>query len=440
MSLVFELAVIVFLVVLNGAFAMSEMAIVSSRRARLAALAAQGKRGARAALLLADNPSRFLSSVQIGITLVGILSGAYSGATLSEQFAAWIAATSPWLAPLAEALAMAVVVGAITYASLIIGELVPKQIALSNPEAIAVKVARPMLLAARLAAPLVWVLEHSSRLVLGLCGVVRKDGGVTHDDVKAVIAEGAQSGALHPREKDLLAGVMRFGERKIKAVMTPRQRIEWLDLTWDDDALHAALRRSRRSRLLVCRDGLDDVLGVVRTQDVLALLLDGGPLALDGMAQPLTVVPDNSPAIRVLDQLLRAPEQMALVVDEYGCVEGIVTPTDILAVLSGAGGAMLGAGGVGIQADGENVWLVDGDAGIDVAAELLDCPLLRSGQGDYVTMGGFILARSRAIPQIGDRFEWDGWRFEVAAMSGRRIVRLKVSRLADLPALDGLPA
>lgn len=432
MSFAFEISIIVLLVLLNGWFAMSEFAVVSARRARLAARAADGSKGARVALKLAENPARFLSSVQIGITLVGILAGAFSGATLAEKLAAWIAAQLPALAAASHAIAIALIVGAITYASLIVGELVPKQIALANREGVAAFVARPMAAMARVASPLLWVLEHSSRLVLKLLGVSRADGdSVTEDEVKAMIAEGTRTGVFEPREKELMLGAMRFGDRKVRAVMTPHHDVVSLDLTWEAERLLGAVRASHHSRYPVYRGDPHEVIGVLQVKDLLDLVIEGNHLDAASAVKPIEVVPDHVPALQVLEILKRSSIHMALVVDEYGSVEGIVTATDILSAISGTfhehGQDSQGS----IVRRGDGSWLVDGDVAADLVAESLHCRAMAEGDEDYATLAGFVLARMRRIPSAGEHFEEDGWRFEVVDMDGRRIDKVLVSRVEE---------
>lgn len=426
MSSVMEVAVIALLLLLNGFFAMSELAIVSSRKARLAADAADGRKGSRVALQLADDPGRFLSSVQIGITLVGILAGAFGGATLARTLAAALA-DAPVIGPYAEAAALAVVVGAITYASVIIGELVPKHVALANPERIAALVARPMAAVAVAAAPLVWLLEASSRLVLTLLGVSKADRRhVTEEEVKALIIEGAESGAIEPEEKEMMAGVLRLGGRRIRGLMTPRHEIEWVDLAWDADTIRAKLKASHHSRYPVCRGNPDDVLGVLQAKDLLNACLEGG-MDVAALVQPIEAVHDNSPALGVLDVLKHSPIHMALVVDEYGSVEGIVTATDLLAAIVGT----LSEHGeeyepeIAQRADGS--WLMDGDVPVDLAADRLGLRRLEA-EGEFSTLAGFFISLSRTIPSPGDHVSWGGWRFEVMDMDGRRIDKLLVQR------------
>lgn len=427
MHIAFEIAVIIGLVLLNGWFAMSELAIVSARRARLAARAAEGSKGARAALDLAEHPTRFLSSVQIGITLVGVLAGAYSGATLAEQLSTWLGTNFSLSPAAASGLAIALVVGAITYASLIIGELVPKQIALANPESVAERVSRPLALVARLAAPLVWLLDHSSRAAIRLLGIRKsEDQTVTEEEVKAMIAEGTESGIFEPEEREMIAGVMRFGDRRVRAVMTPRADLDWIDLNWEPAEIVRVLRTGRHSRLPVCRGDFDEVVGVVQVKTLLDTLLEGRPLDVAGAVRPLEVIHDGAPALHVLEVLRRSESHMALVVDEYGSVEGIVTAADILEAILGSLGPEDDAPALTPRDDGS--WLVDGDLGADLAAERLGCRVLTSGGGDYHTVAGFLLSEFRSIPTAGDHFTRDGWRFEVVDMDGRRIDKVLISR------------
>lgn len=432
MSISFEIAVIFLLVLLNGLFAMSELAIVSARKARLAAKAEEGSKGARIALKLQENPARFLSSVQIGITLVGILTGAFSGATLAEHLAVWLAETFPETAAASEILSIILVVGVITYLSLIAGELVPKQIALANPEGIAILAARPMALVAKSASPLVWILERSSKLMLKILGVRKSTAqAVTEEEVRAMIAEGTESGIFEPQEKELISGVMRFGDRKIKAIMTPRNQIVSIDLEWDRDRIAATILECPHSRIAVTKGKSEEVLGVLQAKDVADAFLAGKPFDPASLVKPVEVVHDNAPALSVLDTLKRSPIHLAVVVDEYGGLEGIVTMADILSAIVGS---LFEHGeeyeGVLIQRE-DGSWLVDGDAAVDMVAERTGCRVVVQDKGDYVTLAGFILSKSRSLPSTGERFDWDGWRFEIVDMDRRRIDKVLISRLEN---------
>ncbi|WP_043741096.1 hemolysin family protein [Novispirillum itersonii] len=428
MSMAFEIAVIAFLVLLNGWFALSEMAIVSARKARLIPRINEGSKGAEIALRLSENPGKFLSSVQIGITLVGILAGTYSGATLTDPLADWLNGY-PLFAPVSAPLAMVISVGAITYASLIIGELVPKRLALSNPERLAILVAPPMALIARLASPLVWLLEASTHGVLRLLGAHdQREDEVTEEEIKALVAAGTENGVLKPEEQELISGVIRFGDRKIKAIMTPRSDVELIDLTWDRERMLRTMRNSLHSRLPVCEGGPDNFVGVIQSRDLLNAYLDGQDFDIAASLRSVPVVHDNSPALVVLDMIKQSPIHMAIVADEYGGMEGIVTASDILSSIVGALSEHGEDYGVDPVQREDGSWLLDGDTPVDLAAERTGCAAIALDTRTYSTIAGFVLARAAKIPETGDVFVWDGWRFEVVDMDGRRIDKLMVSK------------
>ena len=432
MGYLFEIGVIFILLVLNGLFAMSELAVVSSRRPRLEAMAAKGSKGAATVLKLAANPGRFLSSVQIGITLVGILAGAYSGATLSEPFAQFLISEGVPTS-FASALSIAVVVGLITYFSLVIGELVPKQIALANPEVVAAVMARPMLGVAFIATPVAFILERSSRLIISALGLKSTgQSAVTEEEIKAVIAEGTSSGILEPEEKELMAGVMRLADRSIRAVMIPRPDITGIDLEWDDRRIIEAIANSSHSRYPVFTGSIDMVQGVIQAKDLLDQRLKGEPLDIRSRIRQVDMVPDTASALDVLDTLRRSPLQKVMVIDEYGSVEGMVTAADILTAIVGnlGGEADEEVSEIVRRADGS--WLIDADLGVDLVAEKIDCKGLDDPERDYETLAGFVLSVTKAIPSTGDVVDWRGWRFEIVDMDGRRIDKVLVTAPAQL--------
>ncbi|MBS1182361.1 MAG: corC [Proteobacteria bacterium] len=427
MGYLFEIGVIFVLLILNGVFAMSELAVVSSRRPRLEAMAAKGSKGAATVLKLAANPGRFLSSVQIGITLVGILAGAYSGATLSEPLTQFLLAQGVPVS-VANVLAIALVVGLITYFSLVVGELVPKQIALSNPEAVASLMARPMLRVAFIAAPVVFILERSSRFIIGTLGIKStSESTVTEEEIKAVIAEGTNSGILEPEEKELMAGVMRFSDRSIRAVMIPRPDITGIDLDWDDRRIIEAIANSSHSRYPVFTGSIDMVQGVIQAKDLLDQRLKGEALDLRSRIRQVDMVPDTASALDVLDTLRRSPLQMVMVIDEYGSVEGMVTAADILTAIVGnlGGEDSEEASEIIERADGS--WLIDADLGVDLVAEKIACQGLNDPDRDYETLAGFVLSVTKAIPSTGDVVDWRGWTFEIVDMDARRIDKVLVT-------------
>ena len=430
-----ELVVILMLLVINGVFAMSEIAVVTSRKIRLEQRAGDGDKGAAAALALAREPAQFLSTVQVGITLVGVLAGAFGGATLSEKLAPVIADV-PTLAPYADTLAFAIVVGAITYLSLIVGELVPKRIALGAPERIAIAVARPMRAISRITAPLVKVLTGSTNLMLRLLGVrPHAEAGLTEQEIRAVLEQGAEAGVVHATEHEMVESVFRLGDRTARALMTPRPDVEWLDLADDGpDAgaqLSAELREARRSPLLVCDGDLDHVVGFVHAEDLLARSLGGEALdhaAIRAAVRPPLFVPASMPVLQLVESLRASRRHAAVLLDEYGGTTGIVTLHDVLEAIVGdlpRSEEEVEEPAIVRRADGS--WLVEGGMPVeDIAAEL-DLDLRDDGgPADYQTLAGFVLARLGRVPVAGDGFAWHGRRFEVVDMDGRRVDKVLI--------------
>ncbi|WP_211861493.1 hemolysin family protein [Neoroseomonas soli] len=427
MGLALEIGVILVLVLLNGAFAMSELAIVSSRRSRLMALQRQGSVGAEAALALADDPQRFLPTVQVGITMVGIIAGAFGGARLSGTVGEAFNAI-PGVAPYGVEIGFALVVILITYLSLILGELVPKQVALRNPERVAVAVSRPLAALARYSAPVVWVLGKSSAFVLRFFGpAVPGEQSVTEEEVKAVVAEGAQAGALETEEQHMIERVLRLADKPVRALMTPRNDLAWLDRSDPPEESAARLRASDVTRFVVADKRVDNVVGVVVAKDLLDQMLEGKPMSLAAvMRQPL-VLPDTLTALDALERLRGDRLGMALVMDEYGSFEGVVTASDLLeAIVGDLGPVELPRDGVAVErADGS--LLLDGSMPSDELRARLELPEL-PGAGTYHTVAGLMLALLKRVPKEGDRIVWAGWRFEVVDMDGRRVDKVLAMR------------
>lgn len=414
-----EIAIIIALTLVNGCLAMAELAVVSSRPMRLQAM---GGRGAQAALRLAENPGRFLSSVQIGITLVGILNGAFSGATLGLRAGAGLAALGVPAAVAAPA-GVGLVVAAITFLSLIMGELVPKQIALANPEKVAARVAPAMTRIARIAAPVVWLLDGTGRLVLSMLGIRRQDAGtITDEEIRLTLAEATQAGVLLPAEKAMISGVMRVADRTARAMMTPRRDIEVLDLSEGTDALMEIARQARVSRLPVIDGDPDDVKGVIALRDLLprdGILPDPASVIRDA-----PVVLDTASAVDVIGRLRTTPTRMALVYDEYGHFEGVVTAMDLLGAITGDFIDIEGEEPDMIRRE-DGSWLVSGSENADEFAGETGYAL---PAGDFSTVAGLVLHLLGRIPQTGEVFTTpDGWRFEVADMDGLRIDKLIVT-------------
>ena len=413
-----EIAIVLLLTVLNGMLALSELAVVSARPARLKVMADGGSRGARIAIDLAEEPGRFLSTVQIGITLVGVLSGAFSGATLGERFSAWLL-TRGLSEGTADALGFGIVVATITYLSLIIGELVPKQIALRDPERVASKVAPAMVVLSKLAAPIVWFLDKTGRMVLRLLGQHGEaDESVTEEEVRSIIAEAESAGVLEAEEKSMISGVMRLADRSARGLMTPRRDVELLDVGDELSALLAKAGASRRSRLPV-RDGSDDsIIGVVAARDLFRAAALGYPVDLKAMVQTVPVVSDNAEAFDVLKAIRGSTAHMALVFDEYGHFEGIVTTGDVLAAIIGAYEAEDEDEPAAVRRD-DGSWLIAGWMPVDEFADATGAPVDKDAT--YKTAAGFMLDGFGHLPKVGESFEDAGWRFEVVDRDGLRI-------------------
>ncbi len=425
MSIVVEILVITLLIGLNALFALGELALISSRRARLAVMARQGVRGAELARRLAEDPQRFLPTVQVGITLIGILAGVFGGARIAEHVATWLMRLA-MPRRLAEELALAVIVVVITYLSMVFGELVPKQLALRRPEATAAAMAGPIATLARLAAPVVWLLGRSSAAVLRLLGQRGAPlPSVTEEELKALLAEGTQSGALEAEERDIIERVLRLADKKVRAIMTPRTDIVWIDRTDPPAAVAATIRDSQHSRFIVCDGSVDNVVGVVQAKDVLDRILEGGPLAIASALRQPAVVPDTISALDVLGRLKTDPMGLALVMDEYGSFEGVVTAADVLAAIVGE--AADGGSETGEAHPTVGAVVLDGMMPADEAKAQLGLPDLPA-PGSYHTVAGLLLALLRRVPQTGDRIVFGGWRFEVLEMDGRRVARVRASR------------
>jgi putative hemolysin len=427
MAIGLELLLILLLVLLNGAFAMSELAIVSSRRTRLSAMQRKGSAGAAAALALADDPQRFLPTVQVGITLVGILAGAFGGARLSGVLADALTLV-PVLAPFAAQIAFALVVMLITYLSLILGELVPKQLALRNPEAVAVIVSRPLSWLSRATAPAIWVLSASSAAVLRLFGRHDpSDQAVTEEEVKAVVAEGATSGAIETEERHMIERVLRLADKPVRALMTPRTELEWIDRTAAPEDIAARLRGAGVTRFVVADGRVDNVVGVVAAKDLLDQLLEGGPMSVARATRQPLVLPDTLSALDALERLRNDAIGMALVLDEYGSFEGVVTASDLLeAIVGELGEAPQEASEPAVRRHDGSL-LLDGMMPSDELKARLELPDLPR-EGTYHTVAGLMLALLQRVPKEGDRIAWAGWRFEIVDMDGRRVDKVLASR------------
>ncbi|MGL5164910.1 MAG: hemolysin family protein [Afipia sp.] len=419
-----ELGIVTVLIVINGLLAMSELAIVSSRPARLMGLVEKGVSGSRRALALASDPGKFLSTVQIGITLVGVASGAFSGATLGARLSAWLASLG--LSPgVADAVGVGVVVTLITYASLIIGELVPKQIALRDPEAVAVKVAPAMVVLAKISSPLVWVLDRSGKALLWVLGQ-RGDAEekVSEDEIRTLVVEAENAGVLEPGEKEMIAGVMRLGDLPVGAVMTPRHEVSMVNLSDPPEVIRLAFRQSTHSRLPVF-DG-EETLGIVQAKDMLNAYLANEVPDIAKLVRDAPVIPETLDARDVVAILRDSPVHMGLVHDEYGTFQGVVTSADILESIVGSFHTEEGPAEPAFVKRDDGSFLISGWMPALEFAHLLDIELPASRP--YQTCAGYLLEKFGAIPAVGQIISADGWKFEIMDLDGRRIDKVLASK------------
>lgn len=433
---VMEPLVIVVLVLSNGLLAMSEIALISSRRARLRRIAGERRRGARIALALLDQPTRFLSTVQIGITLVGIVAGAYGGVTIGERLGVRLNEL-PGVAPHGTAIGVGLVVVAVTWLSLIFGELVPKRIALHDPERVSALVAPLMALLARLAAPLVWVLEVSTESVLALLRL-RGTGRapVSEDEVKALVAEGTRAGIFLPQEREMIEAVLRLADRPVRVIMTHRADIVWVDVRDGRRQLAERLGKLAHARYPVCDGSLDRPVGVVHAKRLLHRVLHGGELAVQAAMVPPLVVPEWMPALEVLERFRATGVHMAIVTDG-GATVGLVTPNDVLESIAGELPERGEQPAPGIVQRDDGSWLVDGNLPLDELEDRIGLKGLRGAgdDADYVTVAGLLLQALGELPEAGRHVELAGARFEVVDMDGPRIDKVLISPLLE-PAGD----
>jgi putative hemolysin len=417
---------ILVLVVLNGVLSMSELAIVSSREARLKALARNGSRGAQTALDLAADPGRFLSTVQSGITLITFLNGAFSGATLGEPAAERMQLLG-LDAETAHTLGFTLVIVVTTFVSLVIGEIVPKQIALRSPEPIAVTVSRPMHWLSRITAPFVWLLDKTSALIFRLFGFDRESKShVTAEELHLVVAEAQTAGVLEESERAIISGVVRLADRPVREVMTPRTEVEWIDIAASEEEIRAALVGTQHSRIPVADGSVENIVGVIVARDVMAALLEARSVDVRKLSRQAQVIPDLMDAMDALAVLRSADVPLALVHDEYGHFDGIVTPGSILGALAGTFANDVEEGEDAPLVEREDgSWLVSGAASADLLSDRLGVRM--PADRDYSTVAGFALSVLKHLPETGEIFRHDGWSFEVVDMDGRKIDKLIAS-------------
>src|ERR1700732_52385 len=425
--LTLNLSIVLLLIVVNGFFAMAEIALVASRNARLRPLAEAGNPGAQAALELKANPSRLLATVQVGVTVIAILLGTFGEATLGEALQRHLESREGWPARYAHVISMAVVVIGIAYFSLILGELVPKRIALLHPERIAAALARFMRAVARVGAPIEWFLSASTDFVLRLLPV-RSQGAapVTDEEITFMLREGVATGHIPLAETAIVEMALRLGDRRASAVMTPRTQIEWLDLDDSEEDNRRKIRESNYSRFPVVQGGSQQVNGIVQAKDLLAACLAGQPLDLRAATRPPLYLPNTVTVLRVLEVFKTSGEPMALIVDEYGDLEGLVTPSDILETLVGDIPGSPEADQRIVRRDDET-WLIDGMVGLDELKQVVGISRLPGEDPDFHTLGGYLMARLNRVPMEADRISAGDWRFEVVKMDGRRVDRVLVT-------------
>jgi putative hemolysin len=422
-----QLAVVLLLILLNGFFALAEMAVISARKARLQHAAELGRRGAQLALDLKRDPSRFLSTVQIGITVIGVLASAFGGATLADTLAHHLSTIPGWAA-YSGSIAFALVVIAISYLTLIFGELVPKRIALGRPEFIAARLSGALRAMAQIVGPIEWFLSASSNLVLRLVpSRTAEPAPVTEEEIGLMLREATAAGHFEAAETAIVQMALRLGDRRLGAMMTPRTQVEWLDLTDTVEENRRKIRDSAYSRFPVVEGGSQQVIGVVQVKDLLSATLAGRPFDIRGSVKPALYIPDTVTALRALEIFKQRGEPMALVVDEYGDFEGIVTLNDLLQTLVGDIAAPGEPGTAAVVRREDGSFLVDGMMPVDEVTDLTGLPELPGETtGDFHTLGGFVMSRINRIPATGDRVELGGFSFEVVSMDGRRVDRVLI--------------
>lgn len=423
-----ELFILIVLVLLNGVFAMSELAIVSAKPPRLKVRADRGDKGARAALKLMEDPSRMLSTVQIGITLIGVVAGAYGATAIADDLSPIIADAMPQFSAFADDTAFGIVIVGTTYLSLVLGELVPKRIALLAPEALAGLVARPMARVAQFASPAVWLLKASTDGLLRLLGLHRpRQSDLTEEEIHSLIEEGHSAGLIEAEEREMITGVMRLGDRTVRAIMTPRTDIVWIDPSLSRQEILRIIRESGHSRFPVADGGVDQVRGVVQVKELLSA---DGAFDIEAAMHPLVVVPESLSVLRLLDSMRDHPVRMVIVADEYGAVEGLVTAADLLESIAGDG--VLSADEAitpPVQRE-DGAWLIDGMTPIDEFERLMGLPDF-CDEGRFDTVAGLIIHLLERLPKAGDIVERWPMRLEVVDMDGRRIDKVIASRMPE---------
>ena len=428
-----DVALLLFLILLNAMFAMSEMALTASRKARLAVMAEAGEPGAVAAQVLHENPTKFLSTVQIGITSIGVLNGIVGDAAFSQPMAVWLHTVLPLSVRLADISATALVVLIITFLTIIFGELVPKRVGQMYPERVAVLVARPMNMLSAATRPFVWLLSACTQATLRLLGIRHAPSrSVTEEEIAASLEEGLDAGVIEAQEHQMVRNVFRLDERQVGSMMIPRTEITWLDQHAPLPDLLAQMTEHGHSRYPVCRDGLDDVVGVIQAQDLLVPLSRGEMPDLGLLMQAPVFVPETISGMELLDHFRATSAELVFVVDEYGAVQGVITVRDVLEAITGEFSSPSAEDAWAVmRADGS--WLMDGMIPVPEMKDRLEIrDLPEEDRGRYNTLAGMIMLLLGHLPRTTDVVEWDSWRFEVVDLDGKRVDKVLVSRIAPL--------
>ena len=424
MNIITEILIILAVILINGILAMSEMAVAASRKARLQQRMNEGDKGARRALYLLQDPNLFLSTIQVGITLVGVFTGAVAGVTIAKPLSQALGQI-PWLADIADSLALSIVVIGITFISILFGELIPKRIALHNPEQFASALAGPMIVVSKVFAPLVWLLGKLTNFILNLLGI--KPGSeppVTEEEIQMLFDQGTQAGVFEESEQDMVEGVLSLGDQRVYSLMTPRTDIVWLDIDDSLEEIRAKIAENDFSRFPVRQDTLDVILGIVKARDLLVPSLAGEEIHLKDRLRPAFYVPETMFASKALETFKDKGTDMLLVIDEFGGVQGLLTINDILEEIVGA--MEQDQPQATQRQDGS--WLFDGMLEIDEFKEVFDFKTLPH-EDEYETLSGFVMMSLGRVPQITDQFEWNSYRFEIIDMDGRRVDKVLVTTL-----------
>lgn len=429
MNITSELLIILTIILINAVFVLSEMSVASSRKARLQQRVNEGDQRANTVLHLLENPNLFLATVQIGITLVGVFVGAVGGATLSEPLSGLLARV-PWLVDYADSVALGIVVIAIAFVSIVLGELVPKRIALHNPERIASVLAGPMIVVSKLFKPFVWLLGRITDFVLKIMGVEPgTEPPVTEEEIHLLIDQGTQAGVFEESEQDMVEGVFSLGDQRVYSLMTPRPDIVWLDVDDSIEEIHEKIAGSNVSRFPVRQGSLDVIVGIVKARDLLMRSLNNEPIVLKDLLKPAFFVPETMFASKALEIFKEKGTDMLLVIDEFGALQGLLTINDILEEIVGA--MEIEEPQATQRQDGS--WLLDGMLEVDEFKEIFHLPVLPH-EDEYETLSGFVMMSLGRMPQPTDRFEWHGLKFEVMDMDGRRVDKVLVTTLPQRPA------